>query len=323
MILTFKQKLWLILVLVITLSALYLLYGIGSDVNKFLIIYMVRSRYKRLLAILLTAVCVGASTLIFQTISNNRILTPSIIGLDSVYVFIQTIMLFFLGSQQTLQISALSNYCLSLLIMVGFAFFLFKVLFKQQEYSIYFVLLCGLVLNTLFSSLSSFFQMLIDPNDFLILQTNLFASFNAINTKLLWVSLIIVVFVLLISWTSLRKLDVLLLGKDVAISLGLDYDLLVMKFFILISILISVSTALVGPITFLGLLVVNLAYHIFPTYRHSILLPASILIGMLVLVGGQIIVQYVLTLETQLSVILNFIGGIYFILILLKESKDK
>lgn len=149
MILTFKQKLWLILVLVITLSALYLLYGIGSDVNKFLIIYMVNSRYKRLLAILLTAVCVGASTLIFQTISNNRILTPSIIGLDSVYVFIQTIMLFFLGSQQTLKISALSNYCLSLLIMVGFAFFLFKVLFKQQEYSIYFVLLSVQIMQIL------------------------------------------------------------------------------------------------------------------------------------------------------------------------------
>ena len=321
--LSHRKKLGLTCLLVLALSLLYLLYGIGRDANSFLLIYIVQARYKRLLALLLTAVCIGVSTLIFQTISNNRILTPNIIGLDSIYVFIQTIMLFFLGSQQIIKLSSFVNYLLSLAIMIGFALLLFKILFKQQEYSVYFILLCGLVLNTLFSSLSSFFQMLIDPSDFLVLQNNLFASFNAVNTKLLWISVIIVFLILLLNSTYLSQLDVILLGKDTAISLGLEYDRLIMRLFILISVLVAVATALVGPITFFGLLVVNLAYQLFPTYRHRILLPASVLIGMAALTGGQVIVQYVLSLGTQLSVILNFFGGIYFILILLKESKDK
>lgn len=317
----FKKQLLSLLFLVLALATLFLVYGMTFSTTPYLVNYLLSSRYERLLALILTGICVGLSSLIFQSITNNRILTPSIIGLDSIYVFIQTAMFYFLGSQKHLELSAGANYAISLLIMVGFSLVLCQLLFKQQRYSIYFVLLCGLVLNTLFSSMSSFLQMLINPTDFLILQSSLFASFNAINTGLLWLSWGITLVSILLNWRLLKVLDVLLLGKDVAISLGVDYPKASRRLLVLVAILMAIATALVGPVTFLGLLVVNLAYQLFPTYQHRVLAPASCFLAVIALLGGQIVVHYILSLGTSLSVILNFVGGIYFILILLKESK--
>ena len=118
-----------------------------------------------------------------------------------------------------------------------------------------------------------------------------------------------------------KKLDVLSLGKEQAINLGLDYDGLVKKMLVAVSILVSVSTALVGPITFLGILVTNLAYQMLKDYRHRIIIPTAILISLVALIGGQFLVERVFEFNTTIGVIINFIGGLYFIYILLKEER--
>ncbi|MBW1570920.1 iron chelate uptake ABC transporter family permease subunit, partial [Streptococcus sp. SPC0] len=129
-----------------------------------------------------------------------------------------------------------------------------------KKQSLYFVLLAGLIFNTLFSSISSFIQAIMDPNDFMILQNQLFASFNAINTKILWISFIIIVVSFVINWPFIKELDVLLLGKENAISLGISYQKLTTRFFLWLALMVAIATALVGPITFLGLLVAHITY---------------------------------------------------------------
>lgn len=165
-------------------------------------------------------------------------------------------------------------------------------------------------------------QVMIDPNEFLHVQDKMFASFNRIGSDLLTVSFIVVLGVAVYFWKFAKYLDVLSLGKEHAINLGINYDHVVKRLLILVAILISISTALVGPITFLGLLVANVAHQMFRTYRHSILIPGSILISIVALVGGQLIVERVFTFTTTVSVVINLIGGIYFIYLLLKENKS-
>ena len=116
-------------------------------------------------------------------------------------------------------------------------------------------------------------------------------------------------------------MDVISLGKEHAINLGVNYDKVVKKMIIVVAILVSISTALVGPITFLGLLVTNVTKQIFRTYKHSYLICSSILISILTLVSGQFLVERIFTFTTTISVIINFIGGVYFIYLLLKESR--
>ncbi|GEN32931.1 hypothetical protein ADA01nite_03910 [Aneurinibacillus danicus] len=119
-----------------------------------------------------------------------------------------------------------------------------------------------------------------------------------------------------------KYLDVLSLGREQAINLGIDYDHVVKRLLIIIAILISIATALVGPITFLGLLVANVAYEFLKTYKHKYLIVGSIFISIIALLGGQLIVERVFTFSTTLSVIINFIGGVYFIYLLLRENKS-
>ncbi|HOL13682.1 MAG TPA: iron chelate uptake ABC transporter family permease subunit, partial [Bacillota bacterium] len=118
----------------------------------------------------------------------------------------------------------------------------------------------------------------------------------------------------------LRKLDVVALGRDHAINLGVDYDKLVQKMLVLVSVLVSVSTGLVGPITFLGLMVVNVARQVLKKVKHGSLLLASSLLGVVALIGGQLLVERVLNFAAPISVLINFVGGTYFIYLMLREK---
>ncbi len=275
-----------------------------------------------MLAIGLTGAAIAFSTIVFQTLTNNRILTPSIIGLDSLYMLTQTAIIFLYGSD-TLSITNKNvNFLLSIGMMKMFAFLLYHFLFRGEGRNLYFLLLIGLVFGTFFESISSFMQMLIDPNEFLIVQDRMFASFNNVQTELPLLSTAGISLSVLYFLRFARYLDVLALGKEHAVNLGVPYDYVVKRLLLIVVVFISISTALVGPITFLGLLVANVAYEFMKTFRHKPLITAAVLISIIALIGGQVLVERVFTFSTTLSVIVNFVGGVYFIYLLLKENKS-
>ncbi|HEY4550828.1 MAG TPA: iron chelate uptake ABC transporter family permease subunit [Bacillus sp. (in: firmicutes)] len=308
-------KLGILTIITVILIAVFLFTDVKGSWD-----YVLSKRTEKIFAMILTGAAIAFSTIVFQTITNNKILTPSIIGLDSLYMLIQTFLVFTLGSTSSLMNQNI-NFFISIGLMVLFVGILYKVIFKREGSNLYFLLLIGIIFGTLFESISSFMQVLIDPNEFMRIQDKMFASFNNINTDLLMISLILIILVTLYFLKFIKYLDVLSLGKEHAINLGVDYDRIVKRLLVVVAILISIATALVGPITFLGLLVVNVTYQLFKTYQHKFLIIGSILVSIISLVGGQLIVERVFTFSTTLSVIVNFIGGVYFIYLLLKQSK--
>ena len=205
--------------------------------------------------------------------------------------------------------------------MVLFALILYRFLFRADKHSIYFLLLVGMILGTLLGSVTTFMQVIIDPNEYTSLQNKMFASFNNVNGDLVYVAVAILVVAFIYGYTIMNKLDVMSLGRDTAMNLGVNYDRIVMNVLILSSVLIATSTALVGPILFFGLIVANLSYQFFHTYKHTTLIAGASLISIVALVGGQFVVEHLFEFSTTLSVIINFIGGVYFIYLLLKESR--
>lgn len=313
-----KVKLSILLVIVIALIALFMLYDAGGHWD-----YILPRRGKKILAMVLTGGAIAFSTIVFQTITNNRILTPSILGLDSLYMLFQTFVIYAFGSTNLTSSDRNINFLISVVLMIGFSGVFYKILFRKDgQRNIYFLLLIGMILGTFFGSVSSFMEVLIDPNEFLMLQDKMFASFNNVNTDLLVISIIGILGVTIYFMKFVKYLDVISLGRDQAVNLGVDYDYVVKRLLVVIAILMSIATALVGPITFLGLLVVNVAHQFLKTYQHKYLIFGSILISIIALIGGQFIVEKVFTFSTTLSVIINFIGGSYFIYLLLKENKS-
>ncbi|WOV84003.1 iron chelate uptake ABC transporter family permease subunit [Sporosarcina jeotgali] len=312
-----RTKLLILAVAALVFCGLYLFQGLNGSYD-----YALPRRGIKVVAMALTGVAIAYSTVIFQTITHNRILTPSIMGLDSLYILLQTVLIFFLGSTHVTIVNKQVNFVLSVGAMVVFALLLYQFLFKAGKRPIYFLLLVGIIVGTFFQSISTFLQVLIDPNEFLRVQDKSFASFNNINGDLVWWSLGILIITLIIGWRKFNELDVLSLGRDTAINLGVNHDSIVKTMLILSSVLIAVSTALVGPITFFGLIVANLSYQSFKTYKHSILIAGASVMSIIALVGGQWVVERVFTFSTTLSVIINFVGGAYFIYLLLKESRS-
>lgn len=311
-----KAKLTLVGVVAIALIGVFIFTEMGNFPE-----YVLPRRGYKMLAVVLTGTCIAFSTVVFQTITNNRILTPSIIGLDSLYMLIQTVLIFAFGSTTLSVVNKNVNFLITIVLMIIFVGFLYRLLFKREGQNLYFLLLLGLVFGTLFQSASTFMQVLIDPDEYTRIQDKMFASFNNVNTDLLTISIIGIVAIFLYSLKFIKYLDVLALGREQAINLGVPYDYVVRRLLVVVAVLISISTALVGPITFLGLLVVNVAYQFLGTYKHTYLILGSVLISITALVGGLLLVERVFTFSTTLSVIINFIGGIYFIYLLLKENR--
>ncbi|EAI5264836.1 iron ABC transporter permease [Campylobacter jejuni] len=282
--------------------------------------YALKSRFLQIAAIIIVAICIAVSTVIFQTLCNNKILTPAIIGLDSLYMLLQSALIFSFGAANLSVYKNDINFLITLVCMVVFSLGLYKILFSSDR-SIYLIMLLGLVFGTLFSTLSSFFEVLIDPDEFMVIQGRMFASFDNIAFDVLILVYIISFLSFIWIFRYMKFLDPLNLGKDLAINLGINYQKISKQLMIIIAILTSISTALVGPITFLGLLVVNITYELFKTAKHSILLSACILISILALLGGVFFVSRVFDYNATISVVINFLGGIYFIYLVLKGNK--
>ena len=312
-----STKLIILSVIAAGFCGLYLFHGLNGSFD-----YALPRRGVKVIAMILTGLAISYATVIFQTITHNRILTPSIMGLDSLYLLLQTAIIFFLGSNHITVVNKQVNFLLSIATMIVFALLLYQLLFKKGNQPIYFLLLVGIIVGTFFSSISTFLQVLIDPNEFLVVQDRMFASFNNVNADLVWLSSIIITLVIALGWRSIHYLDVLSLGRDTAMSLGVPYEKIVKRMLVFTAILISVSTALVGPITFFGLIVANLSYQFFRTFRHSTIISGAIVMSIIALVGGQWVVERIFTFSTTLSVIINFFGGVYFIYLLLKESRS-
>lgn len=313
-----KKKLYILGIVALFVIGLFLFEGLNSRNWD----YNLSKRIPKVIAIAITGGSIAFSSMIFQTVTNNRILTPSILGLDSLYMFVQTISVFLFGASSIFMINRNVNFMVSVTIMLVGTLVLYKILFKKDGNSnIFFLLLVGTVLGTLFKSMTSFMQVIIDPNEFEALQSKMFASFTNVNTDILLIAVIAILIIFILFYDDVKKLDVMLLGRDQAINLGIDFDRFSKKVLIVVAVLVSISTALVGQITFLGLLVVNLSYQFLNTYKHSYQITGSILISIIALVAGQFIVERILNFGSTVSIIINFVGGIYFIYLLMKEGK--
>jgi iron complex transport system permease protein len=277
-------------------------------------------RGKKLAGLALVAYAVSISTVLFQTATNNRILTPSIMGFDALYVLIKTSIVFFLGIGALISIDAQLQFGFEVVVMVVFSSILFRWLFLGEERSLHLLVLVGIVFGILFRSFSNLMQRMLDPGSFNVLQDSFYANFATTDATLLGASAVIVGLASLVGWRIMHTFDVLSLGRAHAINLGVDYKRTVMTILVLVSVLVSVSTALVGPITFFGLLVATLSHSLVGNSKHRYVLPAAFLLAIICLAGGQTILERVFEFDTALSIIVEFLGGITFIILVLRRT---
>jgi len=282
--------------------------------------FILEFRGTKLLALLLVAYAVSVSTVLFQTVTSNRILTPSIMGIDALYVLLQTVLIFVFGAQAISALDPQIKFLIEAGCLTVFALILYRFLFFGVFRDVHLLLLSGLFFGLLFRSVSGLLQRIIDPNDFVVLQDSLFASFNSVDKSLFGASVAVIVLVSAIGAKIFSRFDVMLLGRGSAISLGVNYTRTAVIILALASVLVAVSTALVGPVTFFGLLVANLAYIVLPGAKHKHILPGSVLIAFICLSSGQLVLEKLFDFNTALAILIEFAGGLFFIGLILRRG---
>ncbi len=275
-------------------------------------------RGKKLLALMVVGYAIGVSTLLFQTLTHNPILTPSLLGFDSLYVLLQSLLVFFLGAISFTSINPIAKFTLEIVLMFGASLLLFQLLFSKSSQDLTRLILVGVIFGVLFRSLSALIARLINPDDFVVVQSASYAQFNTVNPQLLGISL----FICLISgwfiWRWRYQCDVLMLGKAQATNLGINYQRLAFGLLTVIAVLVATATALVGPVTFFGLLVCALTNRIARHMYHSERLS---LVAMICLVLGQTVFEQVLGMAGVLSVVIELAGGIVFLLLIFMTQR--
>lgn len=312
------KKLIIILLLVILACALYMTVGVKFG-NRKLVEYSMKIRTPKLIAMIITAYAIGSAAIVFQSIINNTIVTPCLLGMDALYTMIHTILVFILGSGSVLVVNPNYSFIIDLIIMGVTATVIYSYLFKKTNNNVLYVLLIGTVMTSLFSSIQSTMTRIMDPNEYDTLLTTLVASFSNVNSEIMILSVAVLIIVAAALRKELRILDVLTLGKDQAINLGVDYDASIRKLLLGVTLYIAVATAMVGPLAFLGLIIANLSRQLLQTYRHTQLISGSVLFGMVILIGGQLIVEKVFVYAVPVSVFITLFGGIYFLYLLLRR----
>lgn len=310
------KPLLLALVLLLISCACFLTLGANGNWG-----FVLPLRAAKLAALLLVAYAVGASTLLFQTLTNNPILTPSILGFDALYVFLQTLLVAMLGSVDYTQLPSLGKFGLELAAMISGSLLLFQTLLWQGGRDLTRMILIGVIFGILFRSLSSLLQRLIDPEEFAVAQAYTFASFNTVNQSLLGIGAAILLGSAFFIWRERHRLDVHLLGRDQAINLGIAYTRHTVWVLVWIAVLVATATALVGPVSFFGLLVVALTNHFSASFKHAVRLPLVFLIAAVLLVAGQTMFEHVLGMKAVLSVVVEFTGGLVFLWLVLKKKR--
>lgn len=280
-------------------------------------------RARKLGALVVVGTALAYSAVLFHTITRNRILTPSLMGFDALYIFIQTGAAYTLGTFAFLQIDERLRFLFEVAAMLGFAAILRRKLLSRHGEDLYLLVLVGIVMGSMIGGLTALLSRMIDPNEFITLQDQLFASFSAVDRNLVIAAAGATALTVVASIPLLSRLDAATLGRAPAIGLGVDYDRLVSRTLVIVVIQISIATALVGPVTFLGLIAANLTYRITGTFRHRYTLPVASLLGALALVAGQFTLEELLGSTTRLSIIVSFVGGITFLLLLLRQATEQ
>lgn len=307
----------LILALFVLLTAAAYLFAEPHWGNERLFRYAMKLRIPKLAAMLITAFAIGGASIVFQSIIQNTIVTPCLLGMNSLYMLIHTAVVFAVGSSSLFAVNANAAFALDLILMGVTATVVYSYFFRKTRHNVLYVLLIGTVLSSLFSSIQTAMVRVMDPNEYDALLSALTASFSNINSEIMGLSVAVMAVVVFVLRRELKLLDVMTLGKNQAINLGVDYDRCIRRLLLGVTLFIAVATAMVGPISFLGLVIANLSRQLLKTFRHGQLIAGSMLFGMMILVGGQLLVERVYSYTVPVSVFIMVGGGIYFLYLLL------
>lgn len=312
-----KVILFSLFVVALFLCVLYMGYDVNTTKQRY-IDYTLNIRYPKLWGLVLNAFCVGFATVAFQSVVSNRLITPSLLGMSSFYTFVGTVISILFGFLGLRIGNMYISYLINLFAVAFFGYLLYGHLFKKTNYNVTYVLLTGTVLASLFDSTSGLLSSF--ARGFSISLFGAGTRSYGKDTDLLAFSTLLALVMLVIFWQDFCKLDVIGLGRNNVINLGVDYDKQTGHILVAVLLFLAIATIAGTIYGFLGLILSNLSREIFKTYKHFYLLLGSFFLGVICLVGSQFWMEHFASYQMSIDVYITIFGGSYFLFLLVKNK---
>jgi len=317
------RRYWILLIVCLGVGLLstlgLLLYNNPVPVDSPSFIPVVQRRLTAIVAMFIAALCHSFSTVAFQSVTSNRIITPSLLGYESLYSFIQTSTLYFFGATALVSFSGVGAFFFQVSMMIILSLMLYGWLLSGKYGNLHLMLLIGIIIGAGLNSVSGFMRRLLAPSEFDLLQSRLIGSVNNADAEYFPFVIPIVLLTVLSLFFFSKKLNILALGKDVATTFGVKYQPSIIITLVLVAILMSISTSLIGPLTFFGFLVAMLSYQAAPTFDHRYVFPMAFAVGYAILTSAYFLLYHVFNAQTVVAVIIELFGGIIFLTVILRK----
>ena len=277
-------------------------------------------RLPRVLVVLLTGAALSAAGGMCQGVFRNPLASPTIIGTSSGSAAAAALMFY----------SGLATAHWLVLPMAAFVgggvttLFLLALVRVRKLYDVQSLLLVGVALNAFFGALTTLIVSLSleDLEQMRGVMGWLMGGFNAVGWDHVVMGVFPIALGLVLAWPLCLRLDVLALGEGVAQTLGVDNSRLKVLCVLVVALLVGTAVGMAGAIGFVGLVIPHLTRMIVGA-RHRILLPVSMVNGMSLLLGADLIARTVRApLELQVGVLVALAGAPFFFWLLMNHTKE-
>ncbi|OGI08248.1 MAG: hypothetical protein A2Y40_08230, partial [Candidatus Margulisbacteria bacterium GWF2_35_9] len=275
-------------------------------------------RIPRVLLGFVVGAVLSSAGLIFQSIFSNPLATPYTLGIASAASLGAVVAIYFKFTYSfgLIDPTMLTAILFSLVSIV----MLYLISQKQKIYETNKILLLGVAMNFLCSSLILFFQFKIDYlNSFKILHW-LIGSMQNISYDILIVITVISIFGISFIFRMRKELDLLSLGEEFALSKGVNVGYVRWLLIVVGSVLVGVCVAFFGPISFIGLIVPNIARMLIGAMHKHLIWGVMLLGGIIVVISDCLSRTMFRPVEIPLGVVTAFIGAIFFFYMLTKKD---
>ena len=285
-------------------------------------------RLPKAITAVLTGAGISVAGLQMQTLFKNPLAGPSVLGIShgaslGVAIFVLSSTAIF-GIETNLQ-ETMGSWGLVLFAVCGSFLVLLSVLIASARVSdSVTVLIIGLMFGFITGAVVNILQYFSDPE---LLQNFLvwtFGSLSGVAWSQLQVMGPIILVALVLSLMFSKQMNALLLGENYATGVGVNVARTRIRLILITSVMAGTITAFTGPIAFIGVAVPHLARLLFRTSNHKVLIPATIMCGIVIMLVCDIVSQLPGSQTTlPLNSITALFGAPVILAIIIKNKKMK
>lgn len=270
-------------------------------------------RLPRIIMAVLVGMMLSSSGAVVQTVFQNPLADPYIIGIAASATFGSVLAFIFDMPDFMYGVMAFITSLIS-------TFLIFKMAKKGNRVDVTTLLIVGIALSSFLGAFTSFSMYMIGEDSFKITMWMMGYLGNASWTKVLLI-LIPLIFSVLFFYKKRYELDALLSGDEEAHSLGVDVSKLKIKILAVAALVVAFSVAFSGMIGFVGLIIPH-TIRLIVGPSNSKLLPNTILAGGFFLLICDTIGRVVLApVEVPIGVITAFFGAPFFLYLAMRSKK--